>query len=49
LQTILNLDTARFFDEAGKRVASDAENLLLLPRRAYRPSTCASLERSSAF
>jgi choline dehydrogenase len=31
LQTILNLDTARFFDDAGKRVANDAENLLLLP------------------
>jgi choline dehydrogenase-like flavoprotein len=31
LRTILNLDTARFFDDAGKRVANDAENLLLLP------------------
>jgi choline dehydrogenase-like flavoprotein len=31
LQTIFNLDTARFFDDARKRVANDAENLLLLP------------------
>jgi choline dehydrogenase len=31
LRTILNLDTARFFDDASKRVANDAENLLLLP------------------
>lgn len=32
LRTILNLDTARFFDDAEKRVANDAENLLLLPQ-----------------
>jgi len=31
LRMILNIDTARFFDDAGKRVANDAENLLLLP------------------
>jgi choline dehydrogenase len=31
LRTIINLDTTRFFDDAGKRVANDAENLLLLP------------------
>jgi choline dehydrogenase len=31
LRTILNIDTTRFFDDAGKRVANDAENLLLLP------------------
>jgi choline dehydrogenase len=31
LRAILNLDTTRFFDDAGKRVANDAENLLLLP------------------
>lgn len=31
LRTILNLDTARFFDDARKRVGNDAENLLLLP------------------
>jgi len=30
LRTIINLDTARFFDDPAKRVASDAENLLLL-------------------
>src|SRR6266849_5579476 len=29
-RTIINLDTARFFDDPAKRVASDAENLLLL-------------------
>jgi choline dehydrogenase-like flavoprotein len=31
LRTILNLDTARFFEDAGRRVANDAENLTLLP------------------
>ena len=31
LRTIFNIDTARFFDDAGKRVANDAENLVLLP------------------
>lgn len=31
LRTILNIDTALFFDDARKRVANDAENLLLLP------------------
>ena len=31
LRTILNLDTSRFFDDAAKRIADDAENLLLLP------------------
>src|SRR5260370_39386339 len=30
LRTIINIDTARFFDDPAKRVASDAENLLLL-------------------
>ncbi len=29
-RTIMNLDTARFFDDPAKRIASDAENLLLL-------------------
>lgn len=32
LRTILNIDTARFFEDAGRRVANDAENLLLLPQ-----------------
>lgn len=31
LRTMLNIDTRRFFDDAGRRVANDAENLLLLP------------------
>jgi choline dehydrogenase len=31
LRTIFNIDTARFFDDPGKRVANDAENLVLLP------------------
>jgi choline dehydrogenase len=31
LRTIFNIDTARFFDDAGKRVANDSENLVLLP------------------
>ena len=31
LRTILNIDTSRFFDDAGKCVASDSENLTLLP------------------
>lgn len=31
LRTILNLDTARFFDDAATQVADDSENLLLLP------------------
>jgi choline dehydrogenase-like flavoprotein len=31
LRTLLNIDTTRFFDDAAKRVANDAENLLLLP------------------
>jgi len=31
LRTILNVDTTRFFDDARKRIANDAENLLLLP------------------
>jgi choline dehydrogenase-like flavoprotein len=30
-RTIMNIDTARFFDDAGKRLAGDAENLVLLP------------------
>ena len=30
LRTIINIDTARFFDDPPKRVANDAENLLLL-------------------
>lgn len=30
LQTIMNIDTARFFDDAATRVADDAENLFLL-------------------
>jgi choline dehydrogenase len=30
-RTIMNIDTARFFDDAGKRLANDAENLVLLP------------------
>ncbi len=30
LRTIMNLDTSRFFDDAPKRMANDAENLLLL-------------------
>jgi choline dehydrogenase-like flavoprotein len=30
-RTILNIDTSRFFDDARKSVASDAENLTLLP------------------
>ncbi|HJU15765.1 MAG TPA: GMC family oxidoreductase N-terminal domain-containing protein [Stellaceae bacterium] len=30
LRTILNIDTSRFFDDAPKRAANDAENLLLL-------------------
>ena len=30
LRTIINLDTARFFDDPAKRVSGDAENLLLL-------------------
>jgi choline dehydrogenase-like flavoprotein len=32
LRTILNLDTARFFEDAGRRVANDSENLILLPQ-----------------
>ena len=31
LRTIFNIDTSRFFDDAGKRVADDSENLVLLP------------------
>ena len=31
VRTIFNIDTARFFDNPGKRVANDAENLVLLP------------------
>src|SRR5205085_10515948 len=31
LRTIFNIDTERFFDDAGKRVADDSENLVLLP------------------
>jgi choline dehydrogenase len=31
LRTIFNIDTSRFFDDAAKRVANDAENLVLLP------------------
>src|SRR5262249_23886105 len=31
LRTILNIDTSRFFDDGGKCVASDAENLTQLP------------------
>ncbi len=31
LRTILNIDTSQFFDDAGKCVASDTENLTLLP------------------
>ena len=31
LRTILNIDTALFFDDARKRVANDAENLVLFP------------------
>ncbi len=27
----MNIDTARFFDDAGKRVADDSENVVLLP------------------
>jgi choline dehydrogenase len=34
LRAILNIDTALFFDDARKRVANDAENLLLLPHPA---------------
>jgi choline dehydrogenase len=34
LRTILNLETARFFEDAGRRVANDAENLTLLPHLA---------------
>jgi choline dehydrogenase len=30
-RTIMNIDTARFFDDAGRRLANDAENLVLLP------------------
>ena len=30
LRTIINIDTSRFFDDPPKRVANDAENLLLL-------------------
>jgi choline dehydrogenase len=30
LRTIFNIDTARFFDDAGRRVANNAENLMLL-------------------
>ena len=30
LQTIMNIDTSRFFDDAATRVADDAENLVLL-------------------
>ena len=30
LRTIINIDTSRFFDDPPKRVATDAENLLLL-------------------
>jgi choline dehydrogenase-like flavoprotein len=31
VRTIFNIDTGRFFDDAGKRVADDSENLVLLP------------------
>src|SRR5262249_57441319 len=31
LRTIFNIDTALFFDDVRKRVANDAENLVLLP------------------
>src|SRR3954471_3069457 len=31
LRTIFNIDTARFFDNPGERVANDSENLVLLP------------------
>ena len=30
-RAVMNIDTARFFDDAGKRVADDAENVVLLP------------------
>jgi choline dehydrogenase len=30
-RTVMNIDTARFFDDAGKRVADDSENVVLLP------------------
>lgn len=30
-RTLLNIDTARFFEDAAKQVADDAENLVLLP------------------
>jgi len=30
-RAVMNIDTARFFDDAGKRVANDSENVVLLP------------------
>ena len=30
-RTIMNIDTARFFEDAGKQVANDSENVVLLP------------------
>jgi choline dehydrogenase len=30
-RTVMNIDTARFFDDAGTRVADDSENIVLLP------------------
>src|SRR5205085_9452060 len=30
-RAVMNIDTARFFDDAGKRVADDSENVVLLP------------------
>jgi choline dehydrogenase len=30
-RVVMNIDTARFFDDAGKRVADDSENVVLLP------------------
>jgi len=30
-RTVMNIDTARFFDDAAKRVADDSENIVLLP------------------
>jgi choline dehydrogenase-like flavoprotein len=30
-RTVMNINTARFFDDAGKRVADDSENIVLLP------------------
>src|SRR6185295_5094746 len=30
-RAVMNIDTARFFDDAGKRLADDSENIVLLP------------------